>query len=69
MPANLVLCWKERESKRKEAEEAENEAKAAVLAEMQDAEIGESEAGNVKVLRVKTERLEMTWSKAKQLKA
>lgn len=66
LPAPLVVAWKELETKRKEVEKAEDEAKAEVLAAMQDAEVGESEAGNVKVTKVKSQRLDTKALKAEQ---
>jgi predicted phage-related endonuclease len=64
LPATLVTRWRALETARKEAERAEDEAKAAVLAEMADAEVGESEAGSVKISRIKSERLDTKALKA-----
>jgi putative phage-type endonuclease len=66
LPAPLVVAWKELETKRKEVEKAEDEAKAAVLMAMQDAELGESDAGTVKVAKVKIQRLDTKALKAEQ---
>jgi predicted phage-related endonuclease len=61
-----VEYWQECEKRRKEAEKEADFAKAAVLAAMQDAELGESEAGNVKVTKVKSQRLDSKALKAEQ---
>lgn len=66
LPAADVTYWQECETRRKEAEKAADFAKAAVLAAMQDAEIGESEAGSVKVTKVKSSRLDSKALKAEQ---
>ena len=58
LPAPLVTRWRDLEQARKQAEVAENEAKAAVLAEMADAEVGESDAGNIKITHIKSVRLD-----------
>jgi putative phage-type endonuclease len=64
IPADLVARWQAIKEEKKKIEEAEDEAKAAVLAAMSEAEIGESEAGNVKVLKVELNRLDTKALKA-----
>jgi putative phage-type endonuclease len=76
VPADLVQTWRMIADKKKEVETAENQAKAAVLAAMGDAEIGESEAGNVKITKSMrkgytvepSEVIRVTFQKAKLLK-
>jgi len=63
--ADIVLKWRDLEAKRKEAVKAEDEAKAACLSAMGDAEIGESDAGNVVVQKVEVNRLDTKALKAK----
>lgn len=53
LPASPVATWRELEAKAKEAKDAADQAKAAVLAIMGDAQIGESEGGVVTVTRQK----------------
>jgi len=51
LPASPVATWRELEAKAKEAKDAAETAKAAVLAIMGDAQIGESEGGIVTVTK------------------
>ncbi len=64
IPAELVTRWQAIKEEKKRLEKAEDEAQAEVLAAMGDAEIGESAAGNVKVLKVESNRLDTKALKA-----
>jgi len=77
IPAELVMAWQATAKQKKEVGKAEDEAKAACIAAMGDAEIGESEAGNVVVQKVhrkgytvkESDGVCVSFQKAKQLKA
>lgn len=51
LPADPVIAWREANKARLEAERAEKAAKAKVLALMQDATIGASEAGTITITK------------------
>lgn len=64
IPAELVLNWQAIQEERKVLEQSEDQAKAAVLAIMGDAETGESEVGSVRVQKIMSERFDTKALKA-----
>ena len=76
IPSELVANWQQKKETIKEVKKQEEQAKAAVLAAMENGEVGESEAGNVVVSKIhkkgytvaEREETRVTFKKSKLLK-